>query len=407
MKKIRTIFLVAALTGGGSHRTDAVDLPLEEWSMNKSAQVDAIVREVHEGVPVPGIAVGIVLGDELVYGKGFGFRRLSDEKPAGADTLFHVGSVSKPITATLLAALMERGVIALDDPVAKHLPESVSLPTYDGAPVELTVRHLATHSSGLPRDPPNRRNVWYGLRLNPGQAKPYSVEELYVALGKTKLLFEPGSECSYSNFGYGLLGHVLEMAGGKPLEELMKQVLFKPLGMKETTVTMDEGALENFATHYWHDDRRRPRSDRPRTEFGEIFGHGGVVSSVEDLARFVSFQFSGKPDVLSLVALDKMRTGRENSLGEPLLLERDGVEMQMCIGWRVQEADKNGGIVNHSGEMDGHSAYVAYAPRAKLGVIVLANLGGARRRESNPTAALQVGVRLKESILYPALGWKP
>ncbi|MEM6259381.1 MAG: serine hydrolase domain-containing protein [Planctomycetota bacterium] len=376
------------------------------WTQEHAEQVDAIVGRVRDALDVPSFSVAIVHGERLVYAKSFGDRSLSAQTRATPDTLYHVGSVSKPIAATLLMVLIEQGRLGLDDPVKGYLPAHVRLPTFDGEPAELTVRHLATHAAGLPKDPPNRRNVWHGLWLNPGQAKPYSVDALYEALGSTRLRFEPGTACSYSNYGYSLLGHVMERAAGVPLEQLLKQELFKPLGMASSTVSLDVEQRSRFATHYWADDSARPRHDRPATRFGEVFAHGGVVSSVEDLARWVSFQIEGQDGMLSAGMLKMMRQPQPAPDGQPLLLERDGLAMQMCIGWRVQWPDQQGGIINHSGEMDGHSAYVAYAPEAQMGVVVLANLGGARDRSRRPTAALRLGIALKQAVLYRALRWE-
>jgi len=389
-------------------RDDLVFRPIAEvepfsFDSRREAEIDAVVRSVRDRLDVPSFAVGIVHRDRLVYAKAFGFRRLSDKQPADASTLYNIGSVSKPLTATLLAVLMEAGSVTLDDPVAKFLPASVSMPTHQGAPAVLTIRHLATHSSGLPVDPPNRDNVDHGLLLNPGQAKPYSVTSLYEAMARTQLLFKPGTQCRYSNFGFGLLGHVLERAAGQRLEPLLNDRLLQSLDMRSTTVTLTEQAARRFATHYWWDDPQR--RDRPRTRFGDVFAHGGIISSVEDLAHFVAFHMGHGPDVLSDDSLRRLREPQSANDGTPLTLQRDQVTMRMCLGWRVQFPDQAGGIVNHSGEMDGHSAYVAFAPQAQVGVIVLANLGGARLRDANPTAATQLGVGLKQKVLYPLLGW--
>lgn len=401
MRKLLMLTLLMSLFSAGSAKADDFQLSKELVSA-----IEIKAEEVRKERKVPSFAVGIVSGDQLVYAKGFGLRDLQEKLPAQADTLYHIGSVSKPITATLLALMLEEGKLKLSDPIQKYLPETVSLPTFQGKEAQLTLWHLATHSSGLPRDPPNRKNVSYGWFPNPGQAKPYSTQELYAALSQTKLRFAPGTECSYSNFGFGLLGHILERAAEQPLEQLLKQRLFQPLGMTDTTVTLDEEASKQFATHYWQDDTKR--LGRPRTEFGDIFAHGGIVSSVEDLGRFVSFQFGYyDQQKLSLSqagnrVLWKPQTALD---GEPFLLERDGVSMQMCLGWRVQRPKQDGGIYNHSGEMDGHSAYLAFAPKAKLGVIILCNLGNSSLPLRRPSPAIEFGVWMKQQVLYPSLAW--
>ncbi|MEM1221655.1 MAG: serine hydrolase domain-containing protein [Verrucomicrobiota bacterium] len=384
---------------------DEEEVICSSWSDEKAEEIDTLVESVREAVEVPSFSVGIVCRERLVYAKATGYRRLSDASPATTETRYQIGSISKAITATLLAILVDRGDLALDDPISKFLPPSVELPRYRGSKTEITVWHLATHSAGLPRDPPNRKNIWHGVFLNPGQARPYSIEELYKGLQKTRLRFEPGTAYNYSNFGYGLLGHILERAARQPLTELLKVSLFHPLGMDDTTIELEPDKLTDFATHYWADDRKRPRIDRPATQFGEIFAHGGMVSSVHDLAHFISYQLGAHQRSKPPAMISAIRTPQRSANGEPFILQRDDISMEMAIGWRVQSPEKNGGIVNHSGEMDGHSAFLAFAPEAEIGIIVLANLGGARNRKANPTAAVQLGIKLKEAILYPALGW--
>lgn len=267
-----------------------------------------LYKKVRNSLEVPSFVVGIVHGEALINADGFGNRTRSTQQSAAANTLFNIGSVSKPATATLLAILVEQGKLKLVNRVADFLPETVQMPTYQGRPTKLTAWHLTTQTSGLPMDLPNRRNIIHGLWLNPGQAKPYSIASLYEALGRTKLCFEPGTQYRYTNFGYGLLGHVLERAAGEPLEALLRTQLLGPLQMTNSTLTLDQTHRDQFATHYLAGDRNRPRRVRPRTEFGEVFAHGGMISSVEELARFVSLHFRGQTDILSLAALEEMHT---------------------------------------------------------------------------------------------------
>ncbi|MEM7792352.1 MAG: serine hydrolase domain-containing protein [Verrucomicrobiota bacterium] len=123
------------------------------WSGEKAKEIDELIESVREAMGVPSFSVGIVSREGLVYTKVSGYRRLSDSTPATTETRYHIGSVSKAITATLLAILVDCGDLALDDPISKFLSPSVELPRYRGSEAEITVWHLATHSAGLPKDP--------------------------------------------------------------------------------------------------------------------------------------------------------------------------------------------------------------------------------------------------------------
>jgi len=145
---------------------------------------------------VPGAAVGVVRGGQLLYAKGHGVRSVERHEPVMVNILFQIGSVTKVFTTTLLVQLRDEGRLALDDRVDQYLPAHVTTPwsTEDTLAIP-TLRQLATHSAGLPRNPPNRRN----RPGSPSVMEPYSIAELYQGLALTKFLFRPGTAWQYSN----------------------------------------------------------------------------------------------------------------------------------------------------------------------------------------------------------------
>ena len=182
----------------------------QEPPPNLEAVVDRVVQRFLLDNDVPGAAVGIVRDGTLIYAKGHGVRSVERHEPVVANTLFQIGSVTKVFTTTLMLRLRDEGRLALDDPVSTYLPPQVAMPAWGTGEERLipTLRHLATHRSGLPRDQPNRRDRPH----SPTVMEPYSIAELYQGLSTTKLLFRPGTTRQYSNYGFGLLGHVLERA---------------------------------------------------------------------------------------------------------------------------------------------------------------------------------------------------
>ena len=179
-------------------------------------------------------SVGIVIGVIEPAGRrvvAYGNLDEGDKRPLDGDTIFEIGSVTKVFTSLLLADMVQRGEVALTDPVARYLPSQVKMPERGGR--QITLQDLATHTSGLPRLPSN---------LNPKDpANPYadySVDQLYQFLSGYQLTRDIGSQSEYSNLGGGLLGHVLARRAGMDYEALVKSRICEPLGMKSTGITL-------------------------------------------------------------------------------------------------------------------------------------------------------------------------
>ena len=187
--------------------------------------------------------------------------------------------MTKAFTATLALILHEHGVIDLDRPVVTYLPQSVSISTTPEIGATITLRQLASHTSGLPRGIAGRvQSVegWY-------QLEP---QRLYAQLARMRMESTPGTAAVYSNLGFGLLGHALELAANKPLDQLMNEFLCDPLQLSQTSIPVD-GTLRP-ATGY--DGRTRVVARHSHQE--RLAGSGGLVTSVEDLATFLMAQMT-------------------------------------------------------------------------------------------------------------------
>src|SRR5262245_40824979 len=190
-------------------------------------RVGAVLAET--SVRRAGLVVGVrVRGQAGVWHRG----RLPD----GAGTIFEIGSITKTFTTTLLADMAREGIVALDDPVQRHLPDGVRLPVR-GRPI--TLEDLATHRSGLPRLPTGL--LWPALtrdRRDPC-AKLDDVR-LAAAVGATRPRRDPGRKVAYSNYGMGLLGHVLALRAGSTYEQLVRARICEPLGLVDTWIETPE-----------------------------------------------------------------------------------------------------------------------------------------------------------------------
>ena len=191
---------------------------------------------------------------------------------ADASLRYEIGSITKTFTGTLLAEMSLRGEVAFSDPVRRYLPNGVVVPREEDR--EITLEDLATHSSGLPRVPPN-------MLEGSNPSDPYAhIDEarLYEELAVTTLDFPIGSRCAYSNFGFGLLGHALARAAGRPLSELMRERITAPLAMDRTAFTpQGDDLAQGFA------------GKAPGVRWtGEMFsGAGcGYESTIDDMLTF-------------------------------------------------------------------------------------------------------------------------
>lgn len=345
---------------------------------------EAFVRRLDDGlaghadvVDLPGVSIGIVHRGRLVHSTAHGYANRTARMLASADTLYNIASVTKTFTATLALMMSEQGAIDLDAPVARHLEPGMTVPVHaDGTPI--TIRHLLNHTSGLPRDPPNRRNQDTGSRFDPGIWDAYSLADLQAALATTRLAARPGETFVYSNYGYALLGHVLERVAGKPFEPLLRERLLDPLGMTDTAITLSPDQRSRLAAHYWWEDLDRREQD-VRARFGEIAAFIGLSSSVNDLSKFVAAHLSpgspGNPITGPVAA----------ALREGVLPgEDDGpYRFERTLGWhRVSRVDNGDAWFVHTGEVDGHTAGLFLVPEQQLGVVVLQDLGGADGAEA-------------------------
>jgi D-alanyl-D-alanine-carboxypeptidase/D-alanyl-D-alanine-endopeptidase len=375
-------------------------------SARAGAEADAIEARLQEELTkrkLPSISVGIVRDGRLDYTKSLGLADRAAKREATPETVYRIGSISKVFTATLLVALRDQGVVRLDDPIAMHLPKGLKLPSDPRGLPEITLRHLATHTSGLPRLPVNltpRGEDAYG---------GYTAEALLDGLPRTKLAFPTGAECRYSNLGVGLLGHLLERAAGKPYERLLHELIFDPLEMHQSGVALDEEMKKSFATGY---RERATEREAPEWDLGVLAPAGGIASSVNDLAKFLALQMkAGQADVKPIAG------GTLTELHTPQRLIGRKWDLAIGLAWHIRK-DDSGDFVWHNGRVAGHYGFMAFSPVKRVGVILLTNcsveldeLGvwllkeAMRSAESQPTssAAAAPAAPVDENVLKPAL----
>lgn len=304
----------------------------------------------------PGLSIGIVYDQNLMWAKGYGFADLERRRPATPATLYRIASISKLFTATAIMQLRDQGRLRLDDPVRDRLPWFTVEKT-DAADLPITIRQVLTHTSGLPRNMPG---VNWNPPTFPGQSVPTE------RLPPYKAVFPPATRLTYSNLGYTVAGAVIGRVSGDPWAAYIERHLLKPLGMTATGVAQRRDGPD-FAVGYSRRVPGQPRELEPFVDTGDLAAAGAIASNVEDLAKFVSLQFRTSPD-------DARAVVRGSTLREMHRVQWLHPDWQggYGLGFRVRRI---GGHVRvgHGGDLPGYKADIDFAPDLKLGVIALAN----------------------------------
>jgi CubicO group peptidase (beta-lactamase class C family) len=307
-----------------------------------TATVEACLRPLVAGRALPGLAFAVV----TPAGQGTGQVTRAGGQALGPHVVLEIGSVTKVFTALLLADMAHRGEAGLDDPVAGYLPAAVARDCPGTA--RITLRHLATHTSGLPRLPPGLLLMALGHRDDPYAR--YGADRLYRALrvvGRT-----PPGGYLYSNFGAGLLGHLLGLAAGRPYAGLVAERVTGPLELAETGTVPSAGCVA--AQGY------RGRRPVPRWDMSALAGAGALNSTAADLARFLHASLHPQATPIAEAAEEAQRP-QPQAPGGP----RTG------LGWHITE--RQGRLVHwHNGGTGGFSAMLALDRQAGCGVAAVA-----------------------------------
>ena len=314
---------------------------------------EILVRRVDQQKQATGIVVGVIepSGRRLVT---HGHLAKSDPREVDGDTIFEIGSVSKVFTSLLLADMVHRNEVALDDPAANYLPEHVRMPERSGR--SITLRDLSTHRSGLPPMPGNLVAKMAQRKDPDGAHLGYGVDDLYQFLSSYSLPRDPGSAFEYSNLGAGLLGHLLACRAGTDYESLVRHRITQPLGMPDTGIQLSSSMKQRMATG--HNAMLAPaaNSDLP----APLAGAGALRSSANDMLTLLEAFLGDKESPLA-PAMNAMFDTR-----------CPAGHTEMGLGWFIYSPDGRESAV-HNGGTGGFRSFAGYDPKPRIGVVVLSN----------------------------------
>jgi CubicO group peptidase (beta-lactamase class C family) len=308
--------------------------------------VDDYLRGVLEKKKIPGASVVIVRDGKIAKAEGYGFANLELEARATADTVYQSGSTGKQFTAAGILLLAEEGKLGLDDRLSKHFPEGPS------AWHRITVRHLLTHTSGL-KDYDDKD---VDLR------KDYSEEALLEIMMKLPLQFEPGTQWSYSNSGYLILGILTSRLAGKHWSEFQAERIFAPLGMTTARVIAEKDIVKNRAAGYLLDEKGEVKNQEWVAPSLNRLADGSLYFTVKDLAAWDAGLRAGK----------LLKPGSSEAWWTPVKLA-NGTTFPYGFGWSIGQ-QRGERLIEHGGSWQGFRAAIARYVDLGLTVAVLANL---------------------------------
>ena len=315
---------------------------------------NAVIQQILDERVAEQRTFGVVLGTMDARGRIHLYHAGSsgqEDVSLNGDSVFEIGSISKTFNTALLADMVMRGEVNLDDPVAKYLPSTVKVPERGGK--QITLYDLAIHSSGLPRLPAN---------LQPADMSnpyaDYTVDQMYQSLSGYQLERDIGAKYEYSNLGSGLLGHALARRVGKSWEETVIERILEPLGMTDTRITLTAGMRRRLAIG--HNETLEPV---PLWDMPTLAGSGALRSTVNDMLKYLAANVdpTSKPlgEILATTHIS------QHEAGSP--------KLTIGLGWHILHVRDGAGIVFHTGGTGGYRSFIGFDPVKHIGVVMLTN----------------------------------
>ncbi len=344
-----TLFLLTLFLTIGVTRTAATS---RTAAAPDFAAIDAYVEAQIHQQRIPGLALGIVHGTEIVHLKGFGIADPTGA-PVTAQTALSIGSLTKSFTAVAIMQLVEAGQLELDAPVQRYLPWFRVADS--AASAGMTLRHLLNHASGLPRDFETADADRLDQDANALEARLQGLSAVELE--------QPIGTYGYSNVGYQVLAMVLQKVTGQSYEDYIQQHIFVPLGMQQSFARLSEAPQHQIAAgyHYWFG--LPVATALPAYRTGP--GNGGLFSSVEDMAHYLIAHLNqGRFGAAALLSPSGIAEVHRPSVPRP-----NGA---YAMGWGVQAAD-GVTLLEHSGQTYNYMAKMVLVPDSQWGIVVFQN----------------------------------
>jgi CubicO group peptidase (beta-lactamase class C family) len=346
--------------------------------------IDSLAAAEFAKDSVGSITIGVVAGGDLVWTKSYGFANRATRKLADRNTVYRIGSITKPFTAVMLMQLEQAGKLRLADPVEKFFPEIRQVGGMPNGAAPPTLLQLATMTSGLAREPREEGPFWSG-------SVSKWEETLITALPHTSYAYMPGTRFLYSNIGYAILGATLGRVAGVPYTTWERTHVFEPLGMRRTRFEIDPSIAADVATGY--DLNREGAIDsltaakEGREGRGYKVPNGAIFTTVDDMSRFLAFELGyGPASVLPPARLDSSFGG----------IVASSSDLGSGYGLGFMAMRRQGfTFMGHNGGVAGYGASMYFSRPAEVGVVLFRNVTGGKVNADR--LAVDILARLVES----------
>ena len=331
-----------------------------------------LIEEYAIARKIPGIAYGIVVDDSLVIASATGLINLDTKLSASKNSSFRIASMTKSFTAMAILKLRDEGKLSLNDPVANYIPEMANLNYLTSDAPMIDIENLLTMTTGFPED-----NPWGDRQLD-------ETDQMLIDLIAQGVSFSnvPSFQFEYSNTGYALLGNVISRVSGMPYQEYIKKNILQPLGMEHTYWEYSNISTEQLVLGYRWEDKQWKKE--PLLHDGSFGAMGGLITSIEDFSKYVSFHLSAWPPrsgkdngLIKRSALREMHTTQFTSLyanaknfnGEPCAA-MSGYGYGLGISKDCEKITR----IRHGGALPGFGSNYIFYPEYGVGIMAFGNL---------------------------------
>ena len=320
-----------------------------------------------------------IVGGSFVFLKGnkiaandyYGSANLAKNQPVDENTIYHWASNTKPFTAIAIMQLRDRGLLKLDDPVTKYLPELREVHNQYGSMDEITIRHLMTHSAGF------RNPTWpWGQGKDWEPFEPTEYSQLVAMLPFTEILFKPGSRFSYSNPGIIFLGRIIEKLTGDSYEVYIDKNILKPLEMDRSYFGATPYHLLKYRAHSYYVENDKRTEGRFDANTGITVSNSGLNSPIPDMIKYLNFLI-GEPKKEAVYRGVLKRSSLEEMWQPQVKTDEDangnrGFTTDIGLIFFLDRTEKQT-LLGHGGDQNGFISYIDFDPKRRTASILVFN----------------------------------
>ncbi|CAF2169758.1 unnamed protein product [Rotaria magnacalcarata] len=338
------LLAIDAINGSKHHASQTIKLSKQDHAIE--FMIDEVIHTAMKTQKIPGVALGVFRRGKIIFSKAYGYSNLEHEVPVKLETMFQSGSVGKQFTSMAIMMLLEHGKLQLDDKIRKY---------FHDAPIEwsnITIRNLLTHTSGM---------VSYSPDLNLQQA--YTEDDFYNIIKSTPLVYQPGQQFSYSNFGYVMLGFLIQRITNQSYANFIREHIFRPLGMKTARIINETSIIPNRASGYMFIDDHIINQPWVSPIFNTM-ADGSFYFNIYDMVKWDEALYG---DVLL------KRQASFDEMWSSVKLN-DNTTYEYGFGWSLLEAINGMRIIEHGGSWQGFRTMIVRVPEDERTIFLFTNM---------------------------------